>query len=95
MLSEEWPVIGEMPNYAEAEVIKLLLESENVPTKIELSDPINPHSGVHLMVESHLVHRAIWILKNKGISDAELNFLATGELMQEEKSEDEERHKDK
>ena len=65
MLSEEWPVIAEMPNYAEAEVIKLLLESEDVPTKIELSDSINPHSGVYVMVESHLVHRAIWILKIK------------------------------
>jgi hypothetical protein len=89
MLSEEWPVIAEMPNFAEAEVIKLLLESENVPTKIELSDSINPHSGVYIMVESHLVHRAIWVLKNKGISDAELNFLATGELTQDEKTEDE------
>ena len=32
--------------------------------------------------------------KNKGISGAELNFLATGELTQEEKTEDEERYKD-
>lgn len=95
MLSEEWPIIAEMPNFAEAEVIKLLLEIENVPTKIELSESINPHSGVYVMVESHLVHRARWILKDKGISEAELNFLATGELTQDENDEDEEQHKDK
>jgi hypothetical protein len=86
MHSKQWPVIAEMPNYPEAEVIKLLLESNNVPTHIELSDPINPQAGVYIMVQSDLVHRAKWILKNKGLSDAELNFLATGELSQEQKN---------
>ena len=95
MLSKQWPVIGEMPNYAEAEVIKLLLESNNVPTKIELSDPINPQAGVYVMVESDLVHRARWILKDKGLSDSELNFLATGELTQEKKNENNELNNDK
>lgn len=95
MLSEEWPVISEVPNYAEAEVIKLLLESNNVPTKIELSDPINPQAGVYVMVKSHLEHRARWILKDKGLSDPELNFLATGELSQEQKNDNDELNNDK
>lgn len=80
MLSEEWSIIAKLPNLAEAEVIKLLLESENVQTEIQSVDSINPHSGVYLLVESNLDHRAKWVLKNKGITDAELNFLATGEL---------------
>ena len=81
MLEKEWSAIAKIPNYAEAEVIKVLLESEGVSTQI-IGDSVNPHSGVYLLVEPNLVHRAIWILKSEGITDAELDFLATGELPQ-------------
>jgi hypothetical protein len=48
-------------------------------------DSINPQAGVYLLVASNLVHRAIWILKNNGITDVELDFLATGELRKKTK----------
>ncbi|MHB8882989.1 MAG: hypothetical protein ACYC69_15955 [Thermodesulfovibrionales bacterium] len=83
MLNEEWSIFAKVATLPEAEVIKLLLESENVETDIHPVDSINPHAGVYLLVESDLVHRAIWIIKNKGTTDDELDFLATGELHKE------------
>ncbi len=83
MLKEEWSIIAKVPTFAEAEVVKLLLETEDVETVIQKIDSINPKSGFNIVVESDLVHRAAWILKNKGITAAELNFLATGELREE------------
>jgi|MudIll2142460700_1097286.scaffolds.fasta_scaffold00902_9 hypothetical protein len=88
MQNEEWTIIAKLPTLAEAEVIKLLLESEGRKTEIQSTDSINPHSGVYLLVESDLVHRAIWILKNNGITDVELGFLATGELCKENQNEE-------
>jgi hypothetical protein len=35
MPSEEWSIIAKLPTLAEAEVIKLLLESENVERKFK------------------------------------------------------------
>ncbi len=82
---EEWSKVLKLTNFAEAEVIKLLLESDNVRAKIQPLDPVNPHSGVYILVESGLVHRAKWILKNKCVTDAELTYLATGELLREDR----------
>ena len=88
MQNEEWSIIAKLPTLAEAEVIKLLLESEGMKTEIQSTDSINPHSGAYLLVESDFVHRAIWILKNNGITNAELDFLATGELRKENQNEE-------
>jgi hypothetical protein len=43
---------------------------------------LNEITGVRLMVESDLAHRAKWILKRNDFTDEELNYLATGELPQ-------------
>ena len=77
MTHDEWTVYGIFPNSAEAEVIKSLLEPEGVPTNIEPFDPIK---GVRLLVNAGLVHRAQWIIRSAGVTDAELLFLATGEF---------------
>lgn len=83
MSENEWCIIGEFPSCAQAEVIRLLLEEENVPAKIEPSDPIMAlNSGVRLLVECDLAHRAKWVLKKADFTADELNFLATGELPQ-------------
>jgi hypothetical protein len=86
MLNDDWCVFGEFPNAAEAEVIKSLLETEGVTTKV---GPFVPVKGVRLLIETNLVHRAIWILKNSGFTDAELDFLATGELPKKGKNDEE------
>ena len=88
MPNEEWPIIVKLATLAEAKVIKLLLETEGVETEIQSVDSINPQSGVNILVESDLLHRARWTLTNSGITDAELDFLATGELKKERQNEE-------
>ena len=88
MTNKEWSIIAKLPTYAEAEVIKLLLESENVQADIQSVDSINPQRGVNLLVEANLIHRAVWILKNSCTTVAELDFLATGEFRKENQNEE-------
>ena len=53
-----------------------LLAEEGVETRIEPSDHIVAvTTGVRLMVEADMVHRAKWILKRNDFSYEELNFL--------------------
>ena len=81
MGNDEWCVICEFPNYAGAEIMKSLLETEGVPTKITPSDKITAlYTGVRVLVKASLAHRARWVLNNADFSEAELVYLATGEL---------------
>ncbi|KIE17994.1 hypothetical protein DS62_06015 [Smithella sp. SC_K08D17] len=76
----EWSLINEFLNRAEAESLRLLLEEAGVPTRIEpMSSTIFPPSSVKLFVELALLHRAKWILKDT-VTDEELDVLATGKL---------------
>ncbi|MDA8433462.1 MAG: hypothetical protein M0Z60_10950 [Nitrospiraceae bacterium] len=77
---DEWSVIARLPTHAEGEVIRLLLEAEGVRAKTEPADALNPRSGIRLLVQSDLVHRAKWVLKDERVTAAELEFLATGRL---------------
>ena len=64
-----------------AEVDAGFLRSEMVPVKVEiLSDIPGLDRGALLWVEASLVHRARWLLKLETVSDAELDYLATGNL---------------
>lgn len=81
MGNNEWYVIREFPNYAGAEIIKSLLEAAGVPTEIIPSDRITAlYTGVRVLVKGSLAHRARWVLSNADFSEAELVYLATGEL---------------
>jgi hypothetical protein len=83
MPSDEWCIITDFISLAEAEVINSLLEEDGVETRFEPSDQIMAAiTGVRLMVESYLEHRAKWILKRNDFTDEELHYLATGELPQ-------------
>ena len=81
MDKDEWCVFCEFPNYAGAEIMKSVLEASGVPAIIVPSDRITAfYTGVRVLVNGSLVHRARWLLKNADFSDAELNYLATREL---------------
>ena len=81
MNDDEWYVFKKFPTHAGAEVLKTLLESEDVPTKIEPSSTLAfPPREVLLYVEKSLLHRAEWVIKNSEFSEEELTYLATGEL---------------
>ena len=58
------------------------LEQNGVPSRVEGGSPNVDLSPVaYVLVEGHLAHRARWLLaQQSNISDAELEFLATGKL---------------
>jgi len=81
MDKDEWCVFCEFSNYAGAEIMKSVLEASGVPAIIVPSDRITAfYTGVRVLVNASLIHRARWLLKNADFSDAELNYLATHEL---------------
>jgi hypothetical protein len=76
----DWSLISEFSNHAEAETLQSILEEAGVPTKlVPLSKITFPNTVVKLYVESSLLHRAKWILKDTP-TEEELEVLATGIL---------------
>jgi hypothetical protein len=52
-----------------------------VAAKVEvISDFPGQERGVKLLVDAALAHRARWLLKLNTVTDAELDYLATGKL---------------
>lgn len=79
-LDNEWSLINEFTNHIEAEALQFILEEAGVPTKlVPLSKITFPNTVVKLYVESALLHRAKWILKDTP-TEEELEVLATGKL---------------
>ena len=76
--SFEWVRFEVFSNHLNARIVAALLENEWVPCFIEASASF-PGSAV-LWVPRHLYHRARWLTRLPPPSDAELEFLATGEL---------------
>ena len=82
---QSWVVVAEFPDAASAQVTIGLLQSERVPVRLLCNSPM-PGLDIQYDVEvpSDYAHRARWILKHCTFSDAELNFLATGEPLQDD-----------
>src|SRR5262245_43559964 len=77
---DDWRRFARYPNYLAAHIVAGLLENEGVPTVVE-SYGVFPGSDTSaIVVPKALLHRARWILALSPPSDAELLFLATGEL---------------
>ena len=70
---------------ASAVLVATYLESEGVTTAIDCGSLLSGvQADFHLVVEASLAHRARWVLAQSDFTDSELNFLATGELVQHE-----------
>jgi hypothetical protein len=73
--------IGKFRSRVSAEAFRSLLESEGVSSSIT---PQNLIAGLEadfvLSVPQSQLHRARWLLSESEFSDAELTYLATGEL---------------
>jgi len=83
MIQEKpWERFLSFPDAASATAAAAFFEQNGVPSRVESGSPSVDLSPVaHVLVEGHLAHRARWLwAQQSGISDAELNFLATGEL---------------
>lgn len=82
---QQWVVVAQFPDAASAQVTLGLLQTERVPVRLRRASLV-PGLDLHCDVEvpSDYAHRARWVLQHCNFSDAELNFLATGEPLQDE-----------
>lgn len=76
----DWRRFARYPNYLVAHIVAGLLENEGVPTIVESYGAFPGADTSAIWVPKELLHRARWILALSPPSDAELLFLATGEL---------------
>jgi hypothetical protein len=77
--AEPWCAFGEFDSQLAAEVIRCLLEAEDVDcgidsARLELGIP----AKFVLSVPRSKLHRARWIVEQSVLTDRELEFLATG-----------------
>lgn len=78
---DEWCVLDTYADRFAAEADAGYLRSESVAAKVEaVSDFPGQDFGARLWVDAALAHRARWLLKLGTVSDAELEYLATGKL---------------
>lgn len=80
----EWEVFAVYPHHLAAHIASGLLENESLPTIITAWTAFPGVASATLCVPKHLMHRARWIEALLPPSDAELSFLATGELLPDE-----------
>ena len=77
----DWQTFNVYPNHLAAHVAAGLLENEGVPALIQ---PLGCIPGLEIfvavLVPRELLHRARWIHALLSPTDAELEFLATGQL---------------
>jgi len=77
----DWCVLDTYADRFAAEADAGYLRSEMVAAKVEvISDFPGQDRGVQLWVDAALAHRARWLLKLSTVSEAELEYLATGKL---------------
>jgi hypothetical protein len=77
----EWCVLDAYADRLAAEADAGYLRSEMVAAKVEvISDFPGQDRGARLWVDAALAHRARWLLKLSTVSEAELEYLATGKL---------------
>lgn len=79
-LYAHWEEFARFPNFWEGYVLAGLLRNEDVPAHVISLSPLFNSGFSMVLVPRELVHRARWVLSWPVPSDAELTFLATGEL---------------
>ena len=78
---DDWCVLDTYADRFAAEADAGYLRSESVAAKVEVvSDFPGQDRGARLWVDAALAHRARWLLKLSTVSEAELEYLATGKL---------------
>lgn len=85
MSQDHWVHLTSLPDAPAAKMLVDALIGYGVPARME-SQPalLGEVRNCDVLVDSSLLHRARWFLAQGEISDAELNFLATGSLPSEE-----------
>ena len=79
-MTREWTAIEVFRDEASAQSIAGRLRMEGVPAVVHHAGPIPGLEELHVLVPGHLMTRARSVLAAGEFSEAELIFLATGEL---------------
>jgi hypothetical protein len=76
-----WDVVATFSDVPSAHAIATLFRTEGVPAEV-VSDTslLGEARRCEIRVPSELAHRARWLMLQAQFTDAELTFLATGEL---------------
>jgi hypothetical protein len=76
-----WDVVATFSDVPSAQTIAALFRAEGVPVEV-VSDTslLGEARRCEIRVPSELAHRARWLISQAQFTDAELTFLATGEL---------------
>ena len=78
---EEWRLLQKYSSAWAAEADAAYLRGEGVAAEVQaFRDIPGTDQGASLMVDATLEHRARWLLKLEPVSEAELEYLATGTL---------------
>jgi hypothetical protein len=77
----EWQVVETFSDVASGHVVVTLFNREGLPANLILGNPLlGDANGCEIRVPREMAHRARWILSQAEFTDAELTYLATGEL---------------
>lgn len=80
-MEDEWEPFEVFGDQASAAALVGLLRSEGVPSRIDSRSPMpGLYESVRVMVPKSLAHRARWVVAGVATTDAEFDYLATGEL---------------
>lgn len=81
MSDEEWELFRVFPEFSAAETLRLQLEHHRVPVRVESRAlEVGIETQFCVFVLKALAHRARWVIAQLPVTDAELEFLATGKL---------------
>lgn len=86
-MSEDWQTIEFFSDEASAEAMAGRLRVDGVSAAVKSDGPVPGVGMFRVLVPTALADRARWILAQAESTEAELNFLATGELGQGDDSE--------
>jgi hypothetical protein len=76
-----WNVVATFSDVVSAHALVVLFRAEGVPAEVVSDTPLLGEARrCEVHVPSELEHRARWLMSQAQFTDAELTFLATGEL---------------
>lgn len=80
-MTEELVQVATTDEQVSAEALAGMLKAEGVPAVVRIISPVpGIIEEVQIHVPASLAHRARWLINSSKVTDAELNFVATGEL---------------
>ena len=84
----DWQVVATFSDVSSGHMIVTLFNREGLPAELILGSPLlGDANSCEIRVPREVAHRARWIFSQAKFTDAELTYLATGELGNTEEAE--------